>query len=62
VKLTGGANGTGLPWLAAAELALNVGQDELQRWQSERAVDPLVQLVAAAQQPANGGPVGVPVG
>lgn len=64
VKLTGGPDGSGLPWIAAAELALNVTQDQLARWQSQRAMDPLMQLVSAAQSApaANGGPPAVPAG
>lgn len=62
VKLSGGASGNGLPWMAAAELALNATQDQLARWESQAAVNPLAQLVAAAQQPANGNPSGLPAG
>jgi hypothetical protein len=54
VKLSGGSSGNGLPWMAAAEIALNVTQDQLNRWSAERAKDPLMQLLAASKQPTNG--------
>jgi hypothetical protein len=40
VKLAG-SNGNGLPWTAAAEVALNVTQDQLSRWQAQQAMNPL---------------------
>jgi Phage portal protein, SPP1 Gp6-like len=61
VKFTSG--NSPLPWMAAAELALNATRDQLNRWQSEQATSALAQLVAAAQQPnGNGVPGGVPTG
>ncbi len=51
-----------LPATAVAELALNATQEQIARWQAQSAVDPLTQLVAAAQAPANGSPVGVGAG
>jgi hypothetical protein len=41
-----------------------VTQDQLNRWQSEQAMNPLTQIVASLQQkPQNGAvPVGVPAG
>lgn len=59
VKLTGSGSGNGLPFIAAAELALSASQDQLNRWQTQQAVNPLMQLIAAAQ---NGAPGGVPTG
>jgi Phage portal protein, SPP1 Gp6-like len=59
VKLRGGAGGGGLPWVAAAEIALNATRNQLDRWQAEEATNPLAQLLAASQ-PANGN--GVPAG
>lgn len=38
-----------LPAAAVAELALNATQEQIGRWQSQGAVDPLNQLLAAAQ-------------
>jgi hypothetical protein len=56
VKLAG-SNGNGLPWMAAAEVALNLTQDQLARWQSQQAMNPLTQLITAAQTPR-----GIPAG
>lgn len=39
-----------LPWQALAEKVLNATQDEIGRWQSMRAADPLARLFAAAQE------------
>jgi hypothetical protein len=57
VKLTGSGGGSGLPWMAAAELCLNVSDSQLKRWESEQATNPLMQLVAQARQPV---PIGEP--
>jgi hypothetical protein len=55
VKLAG-SNGNGLPWTAAAEVALNVTQDQLSRWQAQQAMNPLAKLITAAQtSPAGNG-------
>jgi hypothetical protein len=56
VKLAG-SNGNGLPWMAAAEVALNVTQDQLSRWQSQQAMNPLTQLITAAQTPRGMAPL-----
>lgn len=50
-----------LPAAAVAELALNATQEQIGRWQGQAAVDPLMQLVAAAQN-GNGAAVGVGAG
>jgi hypothetical protein len=41
-----------LPWPAAAEIALNVGDDQIRRWQAEQAMSPLVTLLNEAQAAA----------
>lgn len=64
VKLAAtGGTGNGLPWMAAAEIALNVTQDQLNRWQTEQAANPILKLIADQQaQPQNGnGAPSVPV-
>jgi hypothetical protein len=48
-----------LPWVAAAEFALNTSQDQIRRWQTEAAASPIMQLLAEAQ---NGNGNGVPAG
>lgn len=59
VKLVGSAGGSGLPWMAAAEYALNASQDEIRRWQTEEAGSALGRLVAAA---SNGNGLALPTG
>lgn len=46
VKLSGE---NGLPWMAAAEVALNLTQDQLRRYAADHAGDALSRLVAAAE-------------
>lgn len=49
----------GLPWVAAAEIALGIGNDQLRRYETEQAGSALAQLIAAAREtePAlNGAP------
>lgn len=41
-----------LPWQAVAEMALNAGSDQINRWAAERAGDPLTILAEAARTPA----------
>lgn len=38
-----------LPGMAVAEYALGASQDQINRWQSQRAMDPMTQLLAQAQ-------------
>lgn len=49
-KLTATPNG--LPWIAAAELALGLGNDQIQRYAAEQAGSALAQLVTALEQPS----------
>jgi len=46
---------TNLPWMAAAEFALNTSQEQIQRWQTEAGASPILKLIADAQSgaPAN---------
>lgn len=48
----------GLPWMAAAEIALGLGNDQLRRYEAEQAESALGRLVTAAAETA---PVPVPV-
>jgi len=48
-----------VPAMAIAELALNATQEQISRWQSQRAVDPLMSLIEAARS-ENGGPTPAP--
>ena len=41
-----------LPWQALAERVLNANQDEISRWESQRASDAFGALIAAAREPA----------
>lgn len=56
----------GLPWMAAAEIALGLGTDQLRRYEAEQASSALGQLIAAARDttPAvtNGAPGATVVG
>lgn len=45
-------SGTGLPWAAAAELALNLTQEQIRRYEVEMAGSALASLITAAQEPA----------
>lgn len=47
-----GANGTGLPWQASAEIALGLGQDAIRRYEAEQSGSALSTLIAAAREPA----------
>lgn len=38
-----------LPWMAAAEIALNVTDEQLRRWQSQQAMNPILGLVEEAR-------------
>lgn len=49
-KLAGGD--TGLPWMAAAEIALNLTQEQIRRYAAENAGDALSRLITAASEPA----------
>lgn len=51
-----------LPAMAVAEVALNATQEQIGRWQSQQAVNPLLQLVEQAQGQNGGVPSGVPAG
>lgn len=42
----------GLPWQAVADLALNLGQDEINRYTAMQSSNALAQLLAEAQKPA----------
>lgn len=42
---------SGLPWTAAAEIALNATDEQIVRWGNERANDPLAVLAAAVSAP-----------
>lgn len=69
VKLLG-SNGNGLPAAAAAEIALNVTQDQMARWEQEGGASVIVDMLRQAQAPppvpapnGNGAvPSGVPAG
>ena len=49
---------TDLPWTARAEVALNASSEQITRWASERANDPLAVLANAAMLPPPEPPVG----
>ena len=38
-----------LPWVAAAEIALNVTDEQIARWQTEQAMSPIMSLIRDAQ-------------
>lgn len=62
VKLSGSGGGTGLPWVAAAEIALNLTHDQIGRYQGQQAMNPILKLLEQdAQQNGNGSDV-VPAG
>lgn len=46
-----GPDGGGLPWQAAAELALGIGNDQIRRYESEMAGSALASLITAAREP-----------
>lgn len=49
----------GLPFTAAAEIALGLGNDQLRRYEAEQSGSALAQLIVAAREPV---PTGVPTG
>lgn len=40
----------GLPWLAAAEIALNVPDEQLRQWQTEAETSPIFKIIDAAKK------------
>lgn len=46
----------GLPWIAAAEIALGIGTDDLRRYETEQAGSALAQLITAAREPVPAAP------
>ncbi len=48
-------SGQQLPWVAAAEIALNLTQEQIRRYEAANAGDTLSKLIAAAAAPSNGG-------
>jgi hypothetical protein len=56
-KLIGAGGAGGLPWQAAAEIALGLGTDQLRRYEAEQAGSALAQIIAAAQSGLDKAPV-----